>query len=200
MKTASRLPGVLAVLSLATAASPAAILYSGLQNISVSNSFTSVYLDVDALTASLVETSGWDIDAFFGGEAFGNSPDFQPVRQTIANNSAIVRLYFGDVVDATDTYATTAAGSSTHIGNAADQFASGAEGYLGFSLTDNSNGGPYYGWMRVNFSNTGGSGTLIDWAYDNSGAPITVGAVPEPASITLLGVGAMALVFRRRKS
>ncbi len=200
MKNRSVIPGVLVAFAVTIAASPAAILYSGLRNISVTNSFTSVYLDVDAITVSASEVPGWDIDAFFGGEAFGNSADFQPVRQSVANNSAIVRLYFGDIVDATDIFATTAAGSSTHIGNAADQFASGAEGYLGFSLIDNSDAGPYYGWMRVNFSNSGGTGTLIDWAYDNSGAPITVGVVPEPASITLLGLGAVALVLRRRKS
>lgn len=199
MKTASRITVALATLAFATSSSPAAIIYSGQQNIIVSSSFTSVFVDVDALGTNASETPGWDIDAFFGGEAFGNSENFQPVRQTIANNSAIVRLYFGDIVDSTDTYASSFAGSSTHIGNAADQFASGVEGYLGFRLIDNGNAGPYYGWMRVNFSNTGGSGTIIDWAYESTGAAISVGAVPEPTAALLGGAGLLTFVFRRRR-
>ena len=101
MKHSSLIPAALAILAITTGASSAAVIYSGPQNISVTNSFSSVYIDVDALVAQSSETPGWDVDVFFGGEAFGNSPSFQPVRQTIANNSAIVRLYFGDIVDST---------------------------------------------------------------------------------------------------
>ena len=200
MKHSSLIPAALAILAITSGASSAAVIYSGPQNVSVTNSFTSVYIDVDALVAQSSETPGWDVDVFFGGEAFGNSPSFQPVRQTIANNSAIVRLYFGDVVDSTDIYASTAAGSTTHIGGSADQFASGADGYLGFRLIDNSSVGPYYGWMKVNFSNTGDMGTIIEWAYDNTGSGISVGAIPEPATYSLLGIATVAWVLRRRRS
>jgi len=201
MKHSFLFPVALTILAVTTSVSPAAVLYSGLQNISVSNTFVnSVYVDVDAASSSPTQASGWDIDAFFGGEAFGNSANFQPVRQSVSISSAIVRLNLGDLVDSSDIYATAAAGSSTHIGINPDQFASGVTGYLGFSLIDNSAIGPFYGWMRVNFSNTGDTGTIIDWAYDNTGAGITVGTIPEPASCALFGIGAVGLVFRRRKS
>lgn len=189
----------LAALVLTAASGHAAIVYSGLQNIVISSTFSSVYVDVDDISSSSTQTSGWDIDAFFGGEAFGNSANFQPVRQTTSISSDIVRLGAGDIVDAFDIYAAAAAGSSTHIGINPDQFASGVTGYLGFRLVDNSAAGPFYGWMRVNFSNTGAPGKIIDWVYDNTGAGIIVGAVPEPSSVALLGLGTLMLAFGRRR-
>ncbi|NJM37749.1 MAG: PEP-CTERM sorting domain-containing protein [Akkermansiaceae bacterium] len=190
----------LAALAITSATGHSAILYSGPQNILISNSFTSVYIDVDAVTSGSAQLSGWDVDAFFGGEAFGNSSSFQPVRQSTSVSSPIVSLAVGDLVDAFDIYASAQAGSSTHIGTGANQFASGVTGYLGFRLIDNNSQGPFYGWMQVNFSNTGAPGTILDWAYENSGAAITVGAVPEPSSVLLLGLsGALGLSIRRRK-
>jgi hypothetical protein len=61
----------------------------------------------------------------------------------------------------------------------------------------NTNAGPYYGWMRVVLENDGSTGLIRDWAYENSGAAITV---PEPASSTLLGVCAALLTVRRRRN
>jgi len=193
-----KLPILALILAAAPASTHAAILYSGLQNIGITNSFTSVYVDVDAVSSGLTQATGWDLDAFFGGEAFGNSINFQPARQSVAVNSAILRLNIGALVDSSRNYWNAEAGSSTHIGAAPNQFASGAEGYLGFSLIDNSNTGPYYGWMRVNFSNTG---TIIDWAYENTpGSAITVGAIPEPSALALLGLGGTLCAFRRRRA
>ncbi len=190
---------IFAALTLTAASSHAALIYSGFQNITVSNSFSSVYVDVDAFSSSPALATGWDIDAFFGGEAFGNSANFQPVRQTTSISSAIVRLNVGEVVDSFDIYAAAQAGSSTHIGINPDQFASGVTGYLGFRLIDNNAAGPFYGWMRVNLSNTGAPGKILDWVYDDSGAAITVGAIPEPSALVLVGLGCATLTLRRRR-
>jgi hypothetical protein len=190
---------LLLILAASTSLSSAAVIYSGLQNIPISSTFTSVYVDVDAVTFSGTFASGSDIDAFFGGEAFGNFANFQPVRQTVAVDSAIVRLLPGATVDGSNTYATGPAGSSDHIGPAIDQFQDGETGHLGFRLFTNGGAGPYYGWMRVNFSNTGANGSIIDWAYENSGAAITVGTIPEPSAAVLLGLASLGLAFNRRR-
>jgi hypothetical protein len=199
MKTRISFPAAIAMSVLAASSSQAALVYSGLQNLSITNSFTSSYVDVDAGTSSPTVGTGWDIDAFFGGEAFGNNANFQPVRQTVDINSAIVRLNLGERVDASGIYATAAAGSSTHIGSGPSQFTSGVNGYLGFRLFDNSGAGPFFGWMQVNLSNTGDTGRIIDWVYDNSGIGVTVGLVPEPSGLLLIGLGGMIMVCRRRR-
>ena len=190
---------ILAALVITGTSGQAALVYSGFQNITVSTSFASTYVDVDGASSSPTQASGWDIDAFFGGEAFGNSANFQPVRLTTSVSSSIVSLNLGDLVDSSDIYATAAAGSSNHIGINPGQFASGVTGYLGFSLIDNNVAGPFYGWMRVNLSNTGQPGQIIDWTYENSGAGITVGAIPEPSSLAILALGASLLAFGRRR-
>lgn len=193
-----RLLSCLVPLALFSADAKGAIVYSGELNIPISSTFDSTYLDVDAFSSVPAASLGWDIDAFFGGEAFGNSAAFQPARVSVGADTAILRLDPGAVVDVSLNYFNAAAGSSAHMGNGAGQFASGTEGYLGFSFTENDGNGPYYGWMRVVFSNAGGTGTIVDWAYDNTGAPISVGVVPEPSAMMLGGIGALALAFRRR--
>ncbi len=197
MKLVSSL--ALAVMFAAAASSQAAIVYSGLRDITVTTTFDGVYLDVDAGTTSGTESTGWDINPFFGGEGVANSPDFQPARTTIALDAPILNVALGSTVDGTLNFLTGFGGSDSHIGNGAGQFASGSEGYIAFKFTPNDDSGTFYGWMRVALSNTGSTGVIRDWAYETSGSGITVGAVPEPSAFALLGLGAAGLLRRRRK-
>lgn len=81
---------------------------------------------------------------------------------------------------------------------------SASEAYYGFSFVD---GSTRYGWIR--FSNTTAAFTVLEWAFDTSGASIAVGAtasaIPE-ASTTTAAMGAAALLagsmaaWRRRKA
>jgi hypothetical protein len=68
--------------------------------------------------------------------------------------------------------------------------------YLGLRLTSGN-----YGYVHVNFDPAGNTYTFLGGAYENSGAPIGAGAVPEPASIALLGlmgIGGLAMVRQHR--
>lgn len=53
----------------------------------------------------------------------------------------------------------------------------------------------------VRTRNTGGTGTIIDWAYEETtGSAINVGAIPEPSALALLGLGGTLCALRRRRA
>lgn len=178
---------------------PAAVIYSGLQNIAIPTDFDGVYIDIDTGAFSTSVFTGWDINPFFGGSAIGNSVDFQPARIGLNNDDPIVRLASGALVDSSLFFSTGEGGSGdpvSHLGFASNQFEPGAEGYLGFMFTKDDSSGPYYGWMRVLLTNGTTDGLIKDWAYDDTGAPI---ATPEPGRAALLLLGMLGLVTRRRR-
>ena len=168
----------------------------------ITTSFDGVYLDVDAGTVVAPETAGWDINIFFGGEGIATSPDFQAARATIDLDAPILSLTPGQTVGPSLNFLTGYAGSETHVGNGAGQFVSGGTGYIGFKFFTNENEGPRYGWMKVVLTNNGTPGLIREWAYEDSGSSINVGAsaVPEPSVVaSLLVLGVATFGYRRRK-
>jgi hypothetical protein len=76
-------------------------------------------------------------------------------------------------------------------------------GLAGFQLANGD-----FGWIRLVWTDTDADVrpntlTAIDWAYEDSGAPIAAGdtgAAPEPGSTALLALaGAGAAALRRRR-
>ena len=206
MKAHQLIIPAVAITLLASNHSHAAIVASGLRDIVISNTFEGIYLDVDTGTYGTTETGGWDLNPFFSGEAVANSQDFQPVRATVAVDAAIVNLDLGLTVDGSSVFASGFGGSETHIGTDPGQFESGSEGYLGFQFIPNGEAVPLFGWMRVVLSDTGTPGLIREWAYEDSGAGINVGAggvaaaVPEPSAVTLGLVCAAGFALRRRRN
>lgn len=94
----------------------------------------------------------------------------------------------------------------SNLGNYAFSSAEGPK-YLMFRF---DNGGTFnYGWLEITEMTGTGSGsqsdysaTLGNFAYDNSGATLANGVVPEPSSVALLMMGAMvggARLLRRAR-
>ncbi|MDM8564648.1 hypothetical protein QUF74_03250 [Candidatus Halobeggiatoa sp. HSG11] len=97
------------------------------------------------------------------------------------------------------------------VSNGAGNFVDNSTGYLGVKF-NGANGipGTQYAWIKTKFSYATDPRviTIIDWAYDDSGAAIRVGdtgavAADLPAELSmlnLLGLGAIGLAaFRRRR-
>ena len=75
--------------------------------------------------------------------------------------------------------------------------------YLAWQFSDSDQAGALrYGWMEISLSittyPTGPNVTLYGYAYDDTGAKPTMGqqSVPEPTSMSLLALGALALGAR----
>lgn len=136
----------------------AAITYSGLQLIWVTNDFEGIYIDftdpLDAssftTTVSATEPANWDLNPFFGGSAFGNSDTFEVVTDTGATNSTLrnfaAGVTIGDGLD--ENFVTGASGSTDHMGGITPEFTNGVEGYIAFRVDDGASGF-FYGWMSV---------------------------------------------------
>lgn len=76
------------------------------------------------------------------------------------------------------------------------------DGFLGVQFTHQAN--PVYGWVRMDVSvdpiAQNITYTVKDWAYEDNGGPVHVGAIPEPGTLGLLALGSVALAaWRRRK-
>jgi len=180
-----------------TLSAGAAVVYSGVQNLSVTFDDNGLYLNPATCGVSPDENTEPTINLFFGGVAIGTNNLLRPV---IVGTNEVSNLAFGTVVDGSATYPTGWNGSSTHTGPAANQFQIGTPGYLGFAMQTTIGGPTDYGWMQIVVNNTG-AGKVIDWAYDNTaGTPVSVGAVPELSGSTLALLGTAGLLLRRRRS
>jgi hypothetical protein len=190
----------------------AAVVYSGLQNISISSTFDGIYLDFtdgdDAATVTQSTTTPgtWDVNLFFGGAGIWNSDTFQPVTVAGTTNAAVLKLSEGDTVSGASTFPPLSpgySGSTGHMGAGAGQWVNGeTTGYIGFrihpgSFTVNAPATTIYGWMLVTLQDDGSAGTIHSWAWDTSGDPITV---PEPGTTALFGLCALTILLRRRRS
>ena len=192
--------------------SNAAVVYSGLQNVLIPLTIQGVYLNVDTGATASSQPGTWNtapwFNPFLGGTSVANGALFCPVIDAPShpiNPDTIVNLAFGTLIDATLNYTGGENVSSGHTAAVAtpNKFTLGQPGYVGFKFQTAPASASYYGWAQVVFNNTG-TGTIIDWAYDDSAStPISAGftgaAVPEPSRAMLVLTGLLAATLRRRR-
>lgn len=200
----------------------ATIQYSGLQNLSVptTNGQGGIYIDMELFTHYNSITNGsqpgggpgpltstWDFNfyqsrpssgqslRFYYNTGLGNVHSSSPARYSygLISGTQNTNVSSGTLIDASSTWGQVV-GLTNFYNNT---------GLMGVKFQNNANNTTLYGWIRLSGGAANGfPATIVDWAFEDSGAGITAGAVPEPGSIALgcLAAGAMGLtLWRKRK-
>jgi hypothetical protein len=156
-------------------------------------------------------TQGFQIQQSFTFSNTGQTAAYGPV----GSNSQFYayQLGVGDAIPGSAAFGQNAT-FLTHLATSIDgshyglqsQWYLGQRGYLGFSFLNASNV-LCFGYLELQTNAWTGAGTIgvqfFSLAYENSGAPIAAGQVPEPSTLAALafgGVGLAAAAYRRRKN
>jgi hypothetical protein len=212
-KLSSRIDGKLAayatlagVALAAPALAPSAdatVVYSGPVNLSIPNNFDGVYINLvtGATGTAGGSVPGWNWDPYNSGTAMSFFWNASPNNGGLSSD--------GGATYAVLPFGASIGGGNTYIGltstAAAAGWAAGADAYLGVKILNSATSTTNYGWIHLmTTGNSGFPATIVDWAYENTGASLTAGQVPEPTTFALLGVmaaGALGVrAWRKRKA
>lgn len=197
----------LAFLLLITSAH-SAVIYSGLQNISLPFNSTGVYVNLSDASTSTSQPAGylngsapWLYFAF-GGIGIGSSPLVRTsvVGPMLAGMEQVENLAYGSLLGSGSRFSIGSGGyngSETHLGSSLNQFQLNALGFFGFEFQHFVGGPSFFGVARITVANDGVSARLHDWSYENDpGAAI---AVPEPSRTLFACIAITAVIGRRRR-
>jgi hypothetical protein len=177
----------------------ASIVYSGAVNIPITVTVDGVYLNVvtgaNSPTASNVP--GWDVNPYGSTNITLFNPG-APAGGVYEGAASAFNLAPGTPVTAAGPYSSGLYGPLN---------LNSTNNYVGFRFQNEAAGNQtQYGWfqMSIGTSATDPARSIIGYAYEDSGANINVGQVPEPTTTALLGVmaaGALGVrAWRKRKA
>jgi MYXO-CTERM domain-containing protein len=180
----------------AAGAASAQIVYWGDANLVVPATIDGLYINVETQQtgSSGGSVAGWDINPYSAtGLTFFNASGSGIFRLPGATTPSSVAI--GTVIDSSGTFAGGSASTSSAVG----AWTLNASNYFGFRFVA-SDGGTKYAWARfvIGPALNDGSRMIAEIAYESSGGAITVGAIPAPGAVALLGLAGLAGSRRRR--
>jgi hypothetical protein len=171
------------------------IIYSGLQNVPVYSGAVNggVYINVESPFnfAQGSRPGGWDLNPYYTGWYLYVNAN----TKIVLDGGSAANLTLGALVGPSSTWSGAGWSGETVI-------PTGGTGYIGFSFDPDDVPGQqeYFGWFQMRVGNNNNlDGSVIDWAYENTGAALPTGMVPEPSSFAILAMGAAGLLTLRRR-
>ena len=161
----------------------------------IPNTIDGLYLNVitGVTSTSSSPAAGWDFNPYNNGSGLGFfAPDFPSSQGTLASGATALALLGGETIGSGGIYQPgQALGTNFRITGT---------GFAGLRFQNEVTGQLNYGWVRL--STTAGTGfpaSILAYAYEDSGAPILAGQVPEPTGPGLLALSAALAGHRRRR-
>jgi hypothetical protein len=169
---------------------------SGIINIAIPDNIDGVYLNLVTGASGSAPPAGYDINPY--SAAAGQFNLWGATTTTWFSPSGAIGgpypLALGTVVGPGGTF--TRPGGGTNVGT---QVTLNAANYFGVQFTNEALASTNYAWVEITFGATASQRAITRYVYENNGSAITVGAVPEPTSLSVLALGALGLVARRRR-
>jgi hypothetical protein len=182
--------------------SHAVTVYSGPVSIAIPDTAQGLYLNVvTGVTNTTGSFAGYDINPY--SAAAGLFSLWGPTANTWFNTAGVVA---GPYPLAAGTSISGAAAAFFRPGGGTDigtQVTLNAPNLFGFRFINEAAANQVqFGWVEITFGATAATRSITGYAYENSGAAILAGAVPEPGTYAMLLAGLATvggIAARRRK-
>lgn len=174
-------------------AAQAAVVSSGPVNIPIPVTTAGVYLNfvTGVNSPSPSSAPGWDVNPWATGSLSMFNPS-SPTGGVYVGSGGYYNLLAGALVDASSSYTSGTNSATAPLNLNSDN------NYIGVRFLNEGTGLVNYAWMQIHLgaSQTDPARAIIAYAYEDSGAGITV--APAPASLALVGLGGLFAGRRRR--
>jgi len=202
--------------SAAAGGANAGLVYSGIKNIAAPANINGVYINLlTGASGTAAATAGWHINPW-GSTSLRMGTNY-PTPDTYflgltPNSGRLIALDVGSTIafanspssmSASYGWSYNAQSSGAAVsGTAATEFKLNSDNYFGVLSAQNSTD-RFIGWVRINIGASLTNRTIVDWflSTGTTASPpttITVGTIPAPGAIALLGVAGLVGARRRR--
>jgi hypothetical protein len=181
----------------------ATIIWSGPVNINIPSTTAGVYLNfvTGVNDPNPANVPGWDVNPWGSTLLSMFNPSAPAGGVYVGDATGYFNLAPGTLISGASTFTSGNISPSTPL-----NFNS-SNNIIGIRFQNETAGNQtQYGWMRISLSGTQASQprAIVEFAYEDSGAGIMAGAIPEPSTLALLGVmaaGALGVrAWRKRKN